>query len=195
MGFVCPFIRSNEFINSVNFLGESKMSANYSEVVVSVKSAIKVDSDTQNKWVKAGESVAEFFQSVKALEEVKAQFIADAILPALDKKHGQALAVDIPRKGSKDFNEKSAMDSGYVDKWEVANQAKKDARSTCDTYFKRVLKYAFPPEKKESNKKTFAEKITALIEEGGKIKECDFDLVKVMGFLVQAEKITKIKIV
>lgn len=195
MGFVCPFIRSNEFINSVNFLGESKMSANYSEVVVSVKSAIKVDSDTQNKWVKAGESVAEFFQSVKALEEVKAQFIADAILPALDKKHGQALAVDIPRKGSKDFNEKSAMDSGYVDKWEVANQAKKDARATCDTYFKRVLKYAFPPEKKEGSKKSFAEKISALIEEGGKIKECDFDLVKVMGFLVQAEKITKIKIV
>ena len=171
------------------------MSANYSEVVVSVKSAIKVDSDTQNKWVKAGESVAEFFQSVKALEEVKAQFIADAILPALDKKHGQALVVDIPRKGSKDFNEKSAMDSGYVDKWEVANQAKKDARATCDTYFKRVLKYAFPPEKKESSKKSFAEKITALIEEGGKIKECDFDLVKVMGFLVQAEKTAKIKIV
>jgi hypothetical protein len=170
------------------------MSANYSEVVVSVKSAIKVDSDTQNKWVKAGESVAEFFQSAKALEEVKAQFIADAILPAIDKRYAQALAVDIPRKGSKDFNEKIAMDVSYSDKWEIANQAKKDARATCDTYFKRVLKYAFPPEKKESNKKTFAEKITALIEEGGKIKECDFDLVKVMGFLVQAEKVAKIKI-
>lgn len=170
------------------------MSANYSEVVVSVKSAIKVDSDTQNKWVKAGESVAEFFQSVKALEEVKAQFIADAILPALDKKHGQALAVDIPRKGSKEYIEHTQKDISYVDKWEVANQAKKDARATCDTYFKRVLKYAFPKPVSESSKKSFAEKITALIEEGGKIKECDFDLVKVMGFLVQAEKITKIKI-
>jgi hypothetical protein len=174
--------------------GVLKMSANYSEVVVSVKSAVDLDNKTQNKWVKAGESVAEFFQSVKALEEVKAQFIADAILPALDKKHGQALAVDILRKGSKDFNEKSAMDSGYVDKWEMANQAKKDARATCDTYFKRVLKYAFPKPISESSKKSFAEKITALIAEGGKIKECDFDLVKVMGFLIQAEKITKIKI-
>lgn len=170
------------------------MSANYSEVLNSVKSAIRVDSDTQNKWAKAGESVAEFYQSAKALEEVKAQFIADAILPAIDKRHAQALAVDLPRKGSKEFNEKVSADSGYADKWEVANQAKKDARSTCDTYFKRVLKYAFPPEKKESNKKTFAEKISALIEEGGKIKECDFDLVKVMGFLIQAEQVTKIKI-
>lgn len=170
------------------------MSANYSEVLNCVKSAIRVDSDTQNKWVKAGEMVAEFYQSAKALEEVKAQFIADGILPAIDKRHAQALGVDLPRKGSKEFNEKVSTDSGYADKWEVANQAKKDARSTCDTYFKRVLKYAFPPEKKESMKKSFVEKITALIEEGGKIKECDFDLVKVMGFLVQAEKTAKIKI-
>lgn len=170
------------------------MSAQYTEVINSVKSAIKIDGDTQNKWVKAGENVAEFYQSAKALEEVKAQFIADAILPALDKRHAQALAVDLPRKGSKDFNEKTAMDISYSDKWELANQGKKDARSTCDTYFKRVLKYAFPPEKKESSKKSFAEKITALIEEGGKIKECDFDLVKTMGFLIQAEACTKIKI-
>ena len=167
---------------------------NYSEVINSVKSAIKVDSDTQNKWVKAGESVADFYQSAKALEEVKAQFIADAILPALDKKHSEALGKDLPRKGSKEFNENTQKDSGYADKWEIANQAKKDARSVCDTYFKRVVKYAFPPEKKESAKKSFTEKITALIEEGGKIKECDFDLVKVMGFLVQAEKVAKIKI-
>lgn len=170
------------------------MSANYSEVLVSVKSAIKVDSEVGNKWEKAGSMVAEFYQSAKALEEVKAQFIADAILPAIDKRYAQALGVDLPRKGSKEFNEKCSADSGYADKWEVANQAKKDARAVCSTYFSRVVKYAFPPEKKESVKKTFAEKLSALIEEGGKIKECDFDLVKVMGFLIQAEQATKIKI-
>ena len=168
--------------------------AKYTEVVTATKTAIKADSEVGNKWVKAGESVSSYFTTQKALEEVKAQFIADAILPALDKKHSEALGKDLPRKGSKEFNDKCSTDANYSDKWEVANQAKKDARSTCDTYFKRVLKYAFPPEKKESNKKTFAEKITALIEEGGKIKECDFDLVKVMGFLVQAEKVAKIKI-
>lgn len=167
---------------------------NYSEVLVSVKSAIKADSEVGNKWVKAGEMVAGFFPNQKALEEVKAQFIADGILPALDKKHSEALGKDLPRKGSKEYIENTQKDSGYADKWEVANQAKKDARATCDTYFKRVVKYAFPPEKKEGTKKSFIEKISALIEEGGKIKECDFDLVKVMGFLVQAEKVAKIKI-
>lgn len=168
--------------------------AKYTEVVTATKTAIKADSEVGNKWVKAGESVSSYFTTQKALEEVKAQFIADAILPALDKKHSEALGKDLPRKGSKEFIEHTQKDSGYADKWELANQAKKDARATCDTYFKRVLKYAFPPEKKESNKKSFVEKITALIEEGGKIKECDFDLVKVMGFLVQAEKVAKIKI-
>jgi hypothetical protein len=77
---------------------------------------------------------------------VKAQFIADAILPGLDKKHAQALAVDLPRKGSKEFKELSEANQA---KWEDANQAKKDARATCDTYFARVLNYAFPKPKAE----------------------------------------------
>ena len=167
---------------------------NYTEVVSSVKSAITEDGKLINKWEKAGENVAEFFQSAKAIEEVKAQFIADAILPALDKKHSQALAKDLPRMNSKDYKEQCTKDSGYADKWELANQAKKDARSTCNTYFTRIVNYAFPPEKKESKKKSFTEKLKALIDEGGKIKECDFDLVKTMGFLIQAEACTKIKI-
>lgn len=171
------------------------MSANYNEVVTATKTAIKADNEVGNKWVKVGDLVSEFFQTAKALEEVKAQFVADAILPAMDKKHSESLAKDLARKNSKEYNENCAKDSGYADKWEVANQAKKDARSIAEVYFKRVLKYAFPPEKKESTKKSFVEKISALIEEGGKIKECDFDLVKVMGFLVQAEKTAKIKIV
>jgi hypothetical protein len=174
--------------------GELQMSANYIEMVSSVKTAITEDGKLIGKWEKAGENVAEFYQSAKAIEEVKAQFIADAILPAIDKKHSQALAKDIPRLNSKDYKEKCSVDAGYADKWELVNKAKKDARSTCNTYFTRVVNYAFPPEKKESKKKSFVEKITALIEEGGKIKECDFDLVKVMGFLIQAEAVTKIKV-
>jgi hypothetical protein len=174
--------------------GELQMSANYIEMVSSVKTAITEDGKLIGKWEKAGENVAEFYQSAKAVEEVKAQFIADAILPAIDKKHSQALAKDLPRMNSKDYKEQCAKDSGYADKWELVNKAKKDARSTCNTYFTRVVNYAFPPEKKESKKKSFTEKLKALIDEGGKIKECDFDLVKTMGFLIQAEACTKIKI-
>jgi hypothetical protein len=167
---------------------------NYSEVVTATKTAIKADSEVGNKWVKAGESVSSYFTTQKALEEVKAQFIADAILPAIDKKHSEALGKDLPRKGSKEFIEHTQKDSGYADKWELANQAKKDARSICSTYFDRIVKYAFPKPSVESKKKGFVERLSKLIEDGGKIKECDFDLVKVMGFLIQAEQTAKIKI-
>jgi hypothetical protein len=164
------------------------MSANYVEVVSLVKSAIKADGETGNKWQKAGNEVLEFYQSAQALEETKAQFIADAILPAIEKRHAEALSKDVARKGSKEYN---ALPDSEKDKIELVNKAKKDARATCNTYFTRIKNYAFPPEKKESPKKSFIDKISALIEEGGKIKECNFDLVATMQFLIQAEQVAK----
>jgi hypothetical protein len=170
------------------------MSANYVEMISSVKSALKLGDKAETELQAMGLNVAEFFGSEKALEEVKPQFIADAIHSIVKPKHIQALAVDLPRMNSKAYKESCSADNSYPDKWEIANQAKKDARSTIETYYKRVVKFAFPAEKKESPKKGFIDRITKLIEDGGKIKECDFDLVKVMGFLIQAEKTAKIKI-
>jgi hypothetical protein len=168
--------------------GVLKMSVNYNEVVSAVKSAVKISGDTENKWVKAGGEVFAFFGSEKALDEVKAQFIADAILPAVDKKHAEYLGKDIPRKGSKEYN---ALGQSELAKWNEINEGKKSARAVCGVMYNRVKSYAFEKEKKESTKKSFVEKISALIEEGGKIKECNFDLVTVMGFLIQAEKVAK----
>ena len=164
---------------------------NYSDMVKDIIGTIKADNSTQNKWVQVGNEVRAFYGTELALSEVKAQFIADAILPALDKKYGEALAKDLPRKGSKEFNENVAKDPSYQDKWQQADKAKRDARATVGTFYNRIKNYAFPPEKKESVKKSFVEKISALIVEGGKIKECDFDLVSVMQFLIQAEKVAK----
>jgi len=164
------------------------MSANIIEMYKAVKQAVSNDIALSNKWEKAGEEVAKVYPTAQALEEVKAQFIADGILPAIDKRHAEALAKDLPRKGSKEFN---ALPDSEKAKWELVNQAKKDARATCNTYFNRVKGYAYGKEKKESVKKSFVEKISALIAEGGKITECDFDLVKVMGFLIQAEQVAK----
>ena len=170
------------------------MSANYVEMISSVKSALKLGDKAETELQAMGLNVSEFFGSEKALEEVKAQFVADAIHSLVKPKHIQALAVDLPRMNSKAYKEACSADNSYPDKWEVANQAKKDARSTIETYYKRVVRFAFPAEKKDSKKKDFLAKITALIEEGGKIKEANYDLVGVMGFLIQAEKLGKIKI-
>ena len=136
----------------------------YETLVKNVIDAIRNDINTVNKWQIVGSGAREFFGSEAALLEIKAQFIADAVLPALDKKHAAALAVELPRKGSKEYN---ALDAAAVEKWKVQYQAKKDARSTADTMFARVVKYAFPAEKVESETetKTTKTKIVNLIND------------------------------
>ena len=164
---------------------------NYLEVVNSVKSTLKSVEQTETKLQTMGADVLGFFQTEKAMDEVKAQFIADAILPVIKKHHAEALAKDLPRKGSKEYNENLAKDASYADKFEIANQAKKDARSTLNTYYNRVKSYAFPKDKVESSKKSFADRIKKLIEDGGKLQNADFDLVQCMGFLTQAYQVTQ----
>jgi conjugal transfer/entry exclusion protein len=166
-------------------------STNYQELVSSVKSALKSVEQSETKLQTMGAEVLDFFKTESAMDEVKAQFIADAILPVIKKHHAEALAKDLPRKGSKEYNENIAKDASYADKFEIANQAKKDARSTLNTYYNRVKSYAFPKDKKDKVVKSFADKIKALIEDGGKLQNADFDLVKCMGFLTQAYQATQ----
>ena len=156
----------------------------YSVVVKDVLEVVRNDATTSNKWLKVGAEVAGFFQSKDKLIEIKAQFCADAILPALDKKYTQALAIDLPRKGTKEYN---ALDKSGLDKWEAVNQAKKDARAIVATYFSRVIKYAFPSEKAEpiarSLKTRACEELTALIKAVEKAENPGFDPVAILKHL------------
>jgi hypothetical protein len=157
-----------------------------------VRQAVDADNKAKGKWQAAGQAVSGFYMTAENLEAVKAQFIADAILPALDKKHAQALAVDLPRKGSKEHNELS--EANRV-KWEAANQAKKDARATCSTYFTRVVSYAFPKDKTEAEsvpksiEVKFNEALTNLIKACEKAENASFDVVAVKAALVSAQKL------
>lgn len=141
---------------------------NYTEVVNHTREAIKADNNSANKWVICGRDIAAFFGSEAALSEVKAQFITDAILPAIDKRHAEALAKDLPRKGSKEFNE--LCEANRV-KWDAANEAKKAARATCATYFSRIVAYAFPKEKQVSEPASDTVKIAELITQA--LKKCE----------------------
>ena len=69
---------------------------NYLDLVNSVKSALKSVDQTETKLQSMGADVLSFFQTEKAMDEVKAQFIADAILPVIKKHHAEALAKDLP---------------------------------------------------------------------------------------------------
>jgi hypothetical protein len=152
--------------------------ASYQATVTACTNAVRQDINTVNKWELAGSEVRLFFGTETAMLEVKAQFIADAILPAIDKRHAKALATELPRKNSKEFN---ALDAGQRDTWEYVNQAKKDARATLNTYFSRIVGYAFPAEKKESEttslKTKIQEGIADFIKKCEKATDADFDLV------------------
>jgi len=153
--------------------------ASYQATITACTNAVRQDINTVNKWELAGSEVRLFFGTEAAMLEVKAQFIADAILPAIDKRHAKALATELPRKNSKEFN---ALDAGQRDTWEYVNQAKKDARSTCDTYFNRIVKYAFPKEASESEPTSLKTKIQVqiadLIKKCEKSTDADFDIVE-----------------
>lgn len=163
-----------------------EQSTAYSVVVTDCKNAVSQDISTANKWQKAGTSTRTFFGTESALLEIKAQFIADAILPAIDKRHAKALLVDLPRKNGKEY---TALDANGRAEWETANKAKKDARATCDTYFARIVKYAFPKDKAESDttptslKTKIQETIADLVKKCEKAEGADFDLVATIAAL------------
>jgi len=134
----------------------------------SVTEAIRSGQTADNKYVNAGAQVREFYGTETSLTETKADFVTHAIIPALDKKHQLALAKELPRKGSADYV--AFVGAHGVQAWEDANQAKKDARSIAHTYFTRVVGYAFPKEKTESESIDLKTKLQTQI--GDLIKKC-----------------------
>ena len=167
------------------------MSANYQEVVNSVKSAIKSSKDSEGKWKTAGSKVVELFPNPQALQEVKAQFIADAILPVMDKEHIEALNKQVPRQGSKEFKDLLSKDADYQAKFDAIQKAKKTARSISNTYFTRVLEYAFPEikEDKEEDKPVVSdttkdiEVLNGFIKRLEKAESRPYDLAQVINNL------------
>lgn len=160
----------------------------YSTVTKSVIEAVKGELTSVNKWQTAGQSVRDFFGTESAVIEVKAQFIADAIIPAIDKKHAQALAKDLPRKGSADYV--AFVGAHGAQAWDDANQAKKDARSVAHTMFARVVSYAFPKpkaEKKVTETKTkIVELINDAINKAQKDEAPDYDVATLIAHLQAA---------
>jgi len=150
----------------------------YSAVTKAVTEAVRNDINTVNKWQTAGDIVRGFYGTEGALNEVKAQFIADAILPAIDKRHVAALNKELPRKGSSEYV--AFIGAHGVQAWDSAYSAKKDARATAHTMFTRVAKYAWPTEKAETTprdlKTRLNEEIAALVKACQKAEGATFDV-------------------
>lgn len=154
-------------------MSTAKDSKGYSQLCAAVTETVQLSDKTENKWVTVGLKVREFFGSESAIEEVKAQFVTDAILPAIKQDLRLALERNLPRMGSKEYKSLSAIEKQA---WEVINKGKKDARATLETYYKRVIKYAFPKDESESEQAsatTTQTKIADLITQAIKKVEKD----------------------
>ena len=161
----------------------------YVDLCKQVTSVIDGSIKIEGKWLATGEQVRKVFGSESALMEVKAQFIADAIIPGLSQIHRTALTRVLLSKRSKEYKGLSEHDK-LVHATQVQQQ--KDARAIAHTYFSRVCKYAFPKEESESESVTattrtkIADLILDAIKKGEKDQSPDYDVVNLLGYLKQA---------
>lgn len=164
------------------------------EVIKSVKAAVSADSTMQDKWKACGLLVAKHYTEATLMES-KAQFIVDAIYPALGDDALRIVNADLLRKGSTAYKEKCAKESTYAAQWAAANEAKRNVKAAAHTMFGRIAKYAWPTES-DGAPATKRELATRLIEDLTKlIKACEasedesLDLPEIIDFMEQARAV------
>ncbi|MDE2057135.1 MAG: hypothetical protein KGI88_07925 [Betaproteobacteria bacterium] len=105
---------------------------NFSGIVTAVKNAVSGSEKVEHAWKSAGEMVAQFYGTREAFEEVKTQFIADAIITAFSADERALVKLDLPR-----------AKKGVPDMHETTRKARKAVIDKAGKYFGRIATYAF----------------------------------------------------
>jgi hypothetical protein len=104
----------------------------YESVVSTIKAAVKDAERGAGKLRTAGDMLASFYLTRDAASAVKAQVVADCIVPAFSKDERDILAADIPRKVK-----------GVDDSHDAARKLRKAAKDKIAKYWARLLDYGF----------------------------------------------------
>ena len=164
------------------------INANIKKVVTD---AIATETKAERKWLDVGAAVRAEYASEAALNEVRADFLDQVIYPAISDEAVKVIKAELPRKGTKDWNDAGAAQQAA---WSAMNEAKKTVRGKGSVYFGRVVKYAFPsdeestPAAKRDLKTRFNEDLAALIKAGQNAEHPPFDVGMVIGHLESALK-------
>ena len=144
----------------------------YSALVSLTRATITADNTAQNKWLDCGNATRAFYVTEDALKESKKQFCADMIIPALDAKTKAHLDIDVKTT-------EAGTEAG-----DKARADKKTAIGKVNSYFSRIMKYAFPTEKEEVAPRepslAFIEDLLKLAKKGQKLEAAEFNLVEAM---------------
>lgn len=159
-----------------------------------VKDAIGTEETSKKKWKKVGTEAKKEFASALAFDEVKQAFLDEVIYPAMGDETVRIMKMEIPRKGTKDWN---AASQTQQDAWAAFGAAKVTERGKGNSYFSRIRDvYAWPVEKVEGDDKPnardlktrFNEELAALIKAAQKAEHPPFDAGMVIGHLESALK-------
>lgn len=156
-----------------------------------VTDAIATETKAERKWLDVGAAVRAEYASEAALNEVRADFLEQVIYPAMGDEAVKVIKAELPRKGTKDWNDAGAAQQAA---WTAMNDAKKTVRGKGSVYFGRVVKYAFPsetesePAAKRDLKTRLNEELSALIKACQKSEGETFDVGMVIGHLESAMK-------
>lgn len=155
-----------------------------------VTDAIATESKAERKWLDVGAAVRAEYASAAALDEVRAEFLDQVIYPAMGENAVKVIRAEVPRKGTKDWNDAGATQQAA---WTAINEAKKTVRGKGSVYFGRVKERAFPSEDTADNaprdlKTRFNEELAALIKAAQKAEHPPFDAGMVIGHLESALK-------
>ena len=93
-----------------------------------------------------------YFETRKAFDEKRAQYIADAILPILSATEKAALDAVLPKKGSEDYTRMVAADASYAETHATAQKARTAANKKLSGYADRIAAYAWPKPVTEDEK-------------------------------------------
>jgi len=96
----------------------------------------------ENKFVKLGEIVAAEYAGPDKFEAIKADYIAEAILPAMGAEAQKIMGAELLRKGTPAYLEKCAADPTYKEQHAAMSKAKIVTRATADKNYRRVRDYA-----------------------------------------------------
>ena len=168
-------------------------------ISANVKNIVREAIDTENKalgkWQKVGTTVADEYANLAAFEAVKADFLKDAIYPAMGDNAVAAVNAELPRKNTTEYKERCAKESGYAAQWETANTLKRDTKAKGHTYFDRVCENAFRAEyaakygKPETPPRTLKtrtiEELTALIKAHEKAENGDPQVIAALDKALQ----------
>lgn len=154
--------------------------------------AIATMGKAEHKFVTLGGLVSGEYHSVDKFDAVKAEYITQAILPAMGKDAERIMSTELLRKGTPAYLEKCAADPTYKEQHAAMSQAKINTRATADANFRRVRKYAFPPndergpsEKRDLKTRT-NEELAALIKAHQKAEDGNPEVIKALELALKA---------